>query len=82
MERRWFYRYALENGADAIVAEERGEFPNPGPPNSPFETDLESRYLRPVSCQALRFSGQTFRYEAVSISSAKLSAIPICGTSR
>jgi len=79
-ERRWFYRYALGNVADAIIAEARGEFPNPGPTNVPFETDLESRYLHPVSCEALKFSEQAYRYEPVSVPSERLSAVPICGT--
>jgi hypothetical protein len=81
IERRWFYRYALpwplENAADAIVAEARGEFPNPGPTNDPFDTDLESRYLRPFSCEALKFSERTHQYEPVSVPFKKLS-IPIC----
>lgn len=79
-ERRWFYHYALENVADAIVVEARGEFPNPGPTNVPFETDLESRYLRPGSCQALKFHEQTHQYEPVLVPSERLAAIPICGS--
>jgi len=79
IERRWFYRYALGNVADAIVVEARGEFPNPGPTNFPFETDLESRYLHPVSCEALKFSEPAHRYDPVSVSSERLSPNPICG---
>jgi hypothetical protein len=78
IERRRFYRYALGNVADAIVAEARGEVWNPIPTNLPFATDLESPYLRPTYCQALKFSERTQQYEPVSVSSEILSAIPIC----
>jgi hypothetical protein len=78
IERRRFYRYALGNVADAIVAESRGEVSNPMPTNLPFATDSESPYLRPASCQALKFSERTHQYEPVSVSSETLSAIPIC----
>ncbi|HEY6291493.1 MAG TPA: hypothetical protein VI455_08030 [Terriglobia bacterium] len=78
IERRRFYHYSLEDVADAFVAEARGEVPNPGPANLPFATDLESRYLHPTSCQALKFSEQTHQYEPVTVPSQRLSAIPIC----